>query len=239
MAPTTLFPGAPPAVTPRQIFESRYRDLPPEARAHAAGTVADPDLSALCFDPVPAVIRSLLSNPNTGLTHARLIAAHHANPLGLQIVATRLTFMRDREVQRQLLRNIQTPETVVRNMFGSRPLIEVYRFTRNPDIPDRHRETARGALKRRFVTAPPEERVELIVATEGRSLASLPGQPLDGATTGLLMLRGPLPLMLIENLARWPGTPTRLIAHLLKQPAVGQFPALKQTILRHPRYRPG
>jgi hypothetical protein len=236
MAPTSVIPEISPAATHRQLFESRYRALAPDARANAAATVSDPDLCALCFDVVPAVIRSVLSNPNTSLTHARLIAAHHPNPLGLQIIAAKLTFMRDREVQRLLLRNIHTPESVVRNMFGSRPLLDIYRFTRNHDVPDRHRDTARGAMKRKFQTAAADERVQLIVATEGRSLASLPGLPLDGATVGLIMLRGPLPFLLIENLARFSGTPPKLIRHLLKQPAVGQFPSLKQALLRHPNY---
>jgi hypothetical protein len=237
MAPTTVLPEALPGATHRQIFESRYRELPPNVRAHAAATLPDPDLSALCFDPVPGVIRSILSNPNTRLAHARLIAAHHANPLGLHIVAARVTYMRDREVQRLLLRNIQTPEPVVRRLFGSRTLVEIYRFTCSHDAPDRHRETARGALQRRFATAPADERAQLIIVTEGRSLPSLPGLALDGETAGLLMLRGQLPLLLVENLARWPGTPPKLVAHLLRQPVVGQYPALKQTILRHPRFQ--
>jgi hypothetical protein len=236
MPTSTAPPQLSPAATHRQIFEARYRPLSPDERAHAGATASDPELSALCFDPVPGVIRSILSNPNTGLVHARLIAAHHANPLGLQIVAARLTYMRDQEVRRLLLRNIHTPESVVRNMFGSRSLLDIFRFTHNHDVPDRHRETARGALRRRFTTSPPEERTQLIVVTEGRALAALPGLALDGASTGMLMLRGPMPVLLVENLARWPGTPSKLITHLLKQPAVGQNPSLKHILLRHPHY---
>lgn len=238
MAPVSTEPECPPTTTHRELFATKYHALPQDVRAVAAGIVSDPDLSALCFDPVPAVIRSILDNPLAGLGHARLVAAHHANPIGLQAVAGRSSFAQDREVQRLLLRNNQTPETVVRSLFSSRPLTEVFRFTQSHDFPQRHRETARVTVKRRFSTAAPEERVELIFATEGRAISALPNLVLDGPTVVLLCARGPFPMLLIENLARWPGTPPKLIAHLLKQAAVGQSPSLKQSLLRHPNYRP-
>ena len=225
---------APPAVSHRQIFETCYRALPQDERAQAAGTASDPDLSALCFDPAPAVIRGVLDNPRAALLHARLIAAHHANPVGLQAVAARVSFAQDREVQRLLLRNIQTPETVVRSLFSGRQLTDIFRFSRSHDCPDRHRETARRTLKHRFSTATSEERVDLIVTSEGRALTALSSVPLDGRSVALLCLRGTFSVLLIENLARWPATPPKLVAHLLRQPAVSQYPSLKQSILRHP-----
>ncbi|HEY0283544.1 MAG TPA: hypothetical protein VGC27_13080 [Rhizomicrobium sp.] len=234
MATAPIAPETAPAGSHRRIFESRYRALPQEAREQTAATASEPDLSALCYDPVPAVIRGILDNPLAGLAHARLIAAHHPNPIGLQAVAARLVFAQDREVQRLFLRNIQTPVSVVRSVFGSRRLTDIFNFSRSHDLPDRHRETARATLKQRFLTAPPEERADLIVATEGRTLTMLSGLPLDGPTVSLLCARGTLSMPLIENLARWPATPPKLIVHLLKQPLVGQFPALKQAVRRHP-----
>ncbi len=237
MSPTTGALEAAPAISHRQIFESRYRGLPQDQRAHAARTVSDPDLSALCFDPMPAVIRNLLDNPSAGLLHARLICAHHPHPLGLEAIAARVSFTQDREVQRLLLRNVQTPDTVVRSLFAFRQLTEVYRFSRSHDFPERHRESALRTLRRRIATATPDERVELITTTEGRALAALPGLVLDGRTVALLCLRGALSMQLIENLARWPASPPKLLEYLLKQPLVGQYPTLKQAILRHPHYR--
>jgi hypothetical protein len=222
------------SVSLRQLFESRYRELAQDARAHAAGTLPDPDLSALCFDPLPAVIREVLSNPKTGLLHVRLIAAHHTNAIGLQGIATHHAFLMDPEVQRLLLRNIQTPDSMVRNFFASRRLSDIFRFTTSHDLPDRHRDTARDSLRRRYATARPEERVDLLVITEGRTLAAFPGLGLDGGTVALLCARGPLSVALIENLARWPGTPPKLVAHLLKQPLLRQYPSLKQAVRRHP-----
>jgi len=223
-----------PAGSHRQLFATRYRETAQDVRVHAASTVPDPDLSALCFDPLPVVIRGVLTNPHAGLPHVRLIAAHHANAIGLQAIATRQSFLQDPEVQRLLLRNIQTPDSMVRNLFGSRRLSDIFKFTTSHDLPDRHRETARESLRRRYATARPEERVDLIVMTEGRTLAAFPGLGLDGATVALLCARGPLSVALIENLARWPGTPPKLVAHLLKQPLLRQYPSLKQAVRRHP-----
>jgi len=222
------------AATHRQLFESRFHPRPEDERAARAATADDPDLSALCFDPVPAVIHRVLENPRTGLAHARLIAAHHRNPVGLTALAARVAFTGDREVQRLLLRNTQSPETVVKRLLASRRLAEVYESCLSHELPERHRLTARSVLRGRFAAAPPEERVDLIVSTDGRALASLTGQALDGRSVALLCARTLSSTLLIENLARWPATPPTLVGHLLKQPLVRQAPTLKQLLRRHP-----
>jgi hypothetical protein len=224
----------PPGATHRQLFETRLHPRPEDERAHLAAVAADPELSALCFDPVPAVIHRVLENPRTGLAHARLIAAHHRNPVGLEALAARSAFLADREVQRLLLRNIQCPETVVRRLLGPRPLPQIHDTCQSHDLPERHRHTARGILRGRFATAPPDERVHLILATEGRVLGMLSGLALDGRSAALLCRRTFTSALLVENLACWPATPPPLIAHLLKQPLVRQSPTLKLLLRRHP-----
>jgi hypothetical protein len=110
-------PGVEPGeATHRQHFESRLHPRPQEERERLAAGAEDPELSALCFDPLPAVIQRVLENPRTGLAHARLIAAHHRNPVGLEALAARVSIMADHDVQRLLLRNSQSPETVVRRL---------------------------------------------------------------------------------------------------------------------------
>jgi hypothetical protein len=89
-------------------------------------------------------------------------------------------------------------------------------------------------LRERFAKGSPEERVELIVITEGRALASLTGLSLDGRTIALLCARPPASTLLIENLARWPASPPVLLAHLLQQPMVQRSPQLRAAIKRHP-----
>jgi hypothetical protein len=231
-------PGAPelePAeATHRQLFETRLRPRSEEERQRLAPVAEEPELSALCFDPVPAVIHRLLENPRTGLSQARLIAANHRNPVGLEALASRTAFLGDREVQRLLLRNNQCPETVPRRLFASRPLLQVYESCHSHDLPERHRQTARGVLRSRFSTASPDERVQLIVTTEGRVLGMLSGLTLDGRSVALLCARGLTSPRLVENLASWSATPPPLIAHLLNQPLVRQSPALKALLRRHP-----
>jgi hypothetical protein len=224
----------PAEATQRQLFETRLRARSEEERQRLAPVAEEPELSALCFDPVPAVIHRLLENPRTGLAHARLIAANHRNPVGLEALASRMAFLGDREVQRLLLRNNQCPETVPRKLFAARPLLQVHEACHSHELPERHRQTARGVLRTRFSTASPDERVQLIVVTEGRVLGTLSGLTLDGRTVALLCARGLTSARLVENLASWSATPPPLIAHLLKQPLVRQSPALKALLRRHP-----
>ena len=225
---------APPETTHRQLFETRFHPRPEDERADLATNAEDPDLSALCFDPVPAVIHRVLQNQRTGLAHARLIAAHHRNPVGLEAVAARSAFLSDREVQRLLLRNSQSPETVVRRLLASRPLPQIYVSCQSHELPERHRTTARGVLRSQFAAASPDERVHLILTTEGRALGTLSGLTLDGRTVALLCARPLSSPLLVENLASWPATPPTLIAHLLKQPLVRQSATLTLRLRRHP-----
>ena len=224
----------PPETTHRQLFESRFHPRPEDERARLATAAEDPDLSALCFDPVPAVILRVLENPRTGLAHARLIAAHHRNPVGLEALAARSAFLGDREVQRLLLRNNQSPETIVRRLLAARTLPQIFESCQSHDLPERHRHTARIVLRSRFAGASPDERVHLILTTEGRALGTLSGLALDGRSVALLCARGPTSALLAENLACWPASPPALIAHLLKQTLVRQSPTLKLLLRRHP-----
>jgi hypothetical protein len=224
----------PSGATHRQLFESRLHPRSEDERQRLASVAEEPELSALCFDPVPAVIHRVLENPRTGLAHARLIAANHRNPLGLEALAARSAFLGDREVQRLLLRNNQSPETLVRRLLASRPLPQIFESCQSHDLPERHRHTARGVLRGRFSGASPDERVHLILTTEGRALGMLSGLALDGRSVALLCAHAATSALLIENLARWPAAPPALIAYLLKQPLVRQSPALKLLLSRHP-----
>jgi hypothetical protein len=234
-----LPPGGGPGVereeaTHRQFFETRLHPRSEDERARLAAVAEEPDLSALCFDPVPAVIHRVLENPRAGLVHARLIAAHHRNPVGLEALAARPAFLGDREVQRLLLRNIQSSEALVRRLLAARRLLQIYECCQSHDLPERHRQTARSVLKVRFTAASPEERVDLILTTEGRVLGTLSGLALDGRSVALICGRGVRSTLVVENLARWPATPPPLVAYLLRHPLVRQAPALKLLLDRHP-----
>jgi hypothetical protein len=234
---TPARPAAPPdaaSATHRELFERTLRGLEPDARVALAATATEPELSALCFDPVPEVVTRVLENAHAGLAHARLIAAWHPNPVGLEALGRRGDLVRDGEVQRLLLRNNQTPTHLVRQVLTPRRLHDVYNVAQSHEVAERHRSTAREVLRTRFATASPEERVELILTTEGRVLATLSGLSLDGKSAALLSARTLSSTLLLENLARWPATPPNLVAHLLQQPLVRRMPNLLAALKRHP-----
>jgi hypothetical protein len=154
--------------------------------------------------------------------------------VGLEALGRRGELFRDGEVQRLLLRNVQTPTHLVRQMLGPRRLHDVYNVAQSHEAGERHRATAREVLRTRFATASPEERVELILTTEGRVLATLSGLSLDGKSAALLCARTLSSTLLLENLARWPATPPNLVGHLLQQPLVRRMPNLQAAFKRHP-----
>ena len=224
--------------THRELFERTLHGLEVDARAALAAAADEPQLSALCFDPVPEVVSRVLENPRAGLAQARLIAAWHPNPVGLEALGRRAELVRDGEVQRLLLRNNQTPVHLVRQMLNPRRLHDVYNVAQSHEAAERHRATAREVLRTRFSTASPEERVELILTTEGRVLALLSGLSLDGKSAALLSSRTLGSTLLVENLARWPATPPSLVGHLLQQPMVRRMPMLQAALRRHPNCPP-
>ena len=231
--------GRPPAdATHRQLFETKLHPLREDERVMLASTVGEPELSALCFDPTPRVIRALLENPRMGLAHARLVAAHHGNAAGLEALGEKAHLLQDAEVQRLLLRNQQTPAPLLQRLLSRRRLAEVYQATQSRELPERNRRTAMEVLRRRFAETTSEERVELILRTEGRALAALAGLSLDGKAAALLCARTLSSLVLLENLARWPATPPAVIAHLLRQPMVLRMPQLRTLLKRHPNCPP-
>ena len=208
--------------------------MPEEARVAAAASAAEPELSAFCFDPVPRVVRAVLDNPRAGLPHARLIAAHHGNAVGLDAVGEKPMMAQDAEVQRLLLRNPQTAVPLLQRLMSRKRLTDVYNATQSRELPERNRTSAMQTLRRRFTEVSAEERIELIIRTEGRALGALSGLTLDGRTAALLCARTFTSMMIVENLARWPATPPPVIQHLLKQPLLRQMPQLRAMLKRHP-----
>ncbi len=218
----------------RRLFERKLHPLPADERARLARAAEEPELLAFCFDPVPAVIQSLLENTRIGLAHARLIARHHLNPVGLEALCGRAAFSSDAGVRRWLVRNPQLPGGLFRRLWSGRRLMEQFKVSADRDVPEATRRTAREVMRTRFNTAPAEERVELILNTEGRVLTSLVGLAVDGKTAALLCGRTFRSPMLIQNIARWSAAPPVLIAHLIKQEAVRRQPQLRQLLQRHP-----
>jgi hypothetical protein len=226
--------AAVPVGVHRQVYENFLRQFAPGERAAQARAAEEPDLSAFCFDPLPAVIHALVENPRFGLPQARLVAAHHGTPSGLEALVARAAFAADAGVRRALLRNPQLSGALMRRLYGGRRLLEQQKLVDSHDLPEQTRRFARELLRARFATAEAEERVEVILKTEGRCLGSLAGLPVDGKTAALLCGRTYTSPLLVQNISRWAACPPALIAHLLKQELVRRSAALKQLLRRHP-----
>jgi len=218
----------------RRVYETRFRNLETGERQDSALHVTGAELFALCFDPAPEVIAALLDNSHFGLDHARVVALHHKNPAGLEILARRAQLLRDSHVQRRLLQNLQTPESVLDRVLRVKRLLDVYRLSIDRELPERNRLKVRARLRPCFANAEAEERATLIIKTEGRCLLGLSGCTFDARTTQILCNQSFLSTLFIQNLARFPATPPMLLQKLLRSPVVQRQPQLRHLLLRHP-----
>lgn len=218
----------------RGLFERELRPLDEDARVGMARHVEHDRLQALCYDPSPKVISALLENQRFGLEQARLVATHHRTGAGLDALGRRSQFVRDRQVQRMLFRNAQTPQSLLARVLQSYRLAEIYRLTSSRESTDRVRSESKKRFRKKFPQSSAEERVQLILKTEGRCLPMLVGIALGGRAAALLCRRPLSSTLLIRNLARWPSTPPPVLQHMARQPAVKRSPVLRNEILRHP-----
>ena len=218
----------------RQLFEQHLHARALDQRVAHARVAAEPDLSAFCFDPTAEVIRAVLENPRVGVPHAHLIATHHRTAAGLEALSSRLAFMNDPGVRRALLQNPLLPPPLFRRLWSPKRLLEQFLVATSHDSPEQIRAMARDLLRTSFNQRPGEERVELILTTEGRCLAGMAGLTLDSHATALLCRRTYSSSLLIQNLARWSAAPPALIAHLRRQEVVKRNGVLRQLLERHP-----
>jgi len=220
----------------RKLYETKLSRLDADARVAIATNagVGAPELFALAFDKDPAVSKVLFENIHFIQEHARFASFHHMTSSGIDRLSMRNELMKDPMVQRRLLRNAHTAELVVRRILGPKRLIDVYKITNDRDVPDRQRMVARGALRQKFQTADPEDRLQLIWNTEGRCLTLLSGCPIDSKTTALFCARPVVSLMMVQNFSKFGATPPGIIAHFLKQNLVRRQVGIRNMLLKHP-----
>lgn len=218
----------------RKLYQSELSKLPKDQRQQMALTASGEKLFAFCLDTHPGVIKSVLENHRCALAQARLIAQHHGTGLGLDHLGARSQYVRDRTVQRLLLRNAQASEPLLRKILGTRPLKELYKTNMSRELTEGAQRTARRMIRKKFNQAPAEEKIGLLFSTDGRCLTLLTGVPFDQKTTALLCRRTFNSNLLISNLARHAATPPQVIRHLARQQLVKRTPQLKKLLLQHP-----
>lgn len=218
----------------RQVYETELRKLSVDQRVALARTADEGTLCALCFDPSPKVVLAVLRHEDAGLRQARLVAEHHRSGAGLDALGRNAAFLRDTQTFRLLLRNPQLSDRLLLRILRPKRMEEIYRLCGTRDASERARRQIRKQLREAFPTGSAEERVQLILRTEGRCLRLLVGLPLGSRATALLCRRPMVSTLLIRNLAAWPSTPPAVLTHLARQPIVRRNPSLRNAILRHP-----
>jgi hypothetical protein len=216
------------------LYAREFHPLALEERILRAREATPAELSALCFDPSPRVIAAVLASPRTGLAQARLIARHHRDASGLERLVATPAFAADAAVRLELLKNPQLQAPVLRRLWGQRRALELWKSSTSREATEQARHTLKELFRARFQAGEAEERVEVIVKSDGRCLPSLPTSPLDGRTVALLCTRSYTSTLLVQHLARWGATPPALLAHLLRQALVRQNRALRLLVLQHP-----
>jgi hypothetical protein len=220
--------------THRQLFETKLKPLDKNERVAMAPLAQDPELSALCFDPLAEVIIALLNNSRFGMTHARLVARHHHASAGLEKLCASSAFAADMGVRRALLQNPQLTAALYRRLWQNKRLLDQFKVAISREVTELTRRNARDVMRSRWAATQADERVELIIKTEGRCLQMLIGLPVDGKTSAMLCGRTYSSTTLVQNIARWSPAPPALIAHLLKQDLVRRSPTLRTLLQRHP-----
>jgi hypothetical protein len=218
----------------RKLFETELHPLERDIRVEMARTATGAKLCAFCFDPDPGVIKSILENTKVGFEHARLIANHHRNPVGIDALARRSQLIRDRQVQRFLLRNNQCPEAVLKKILANKPLMQLWQLNVSRENSDRAKRVVRQSFRKKWQATSADDRVGLLFKTEGRCLNALIGLGFEGRTVSMLCGRTFNSTILIQNILRFSSTPPLLIQHLFKQNSVRRSPMLKKLILQHP-----
>lgn len=218
----------------RKVYETRWHALPVDQRVIGARAARGADLLALCFDADPRVIAAILENPTCGLDHVRLIAFYHRTGTGLEIVARRQDWLRDAFVERRLLRNPMIGDVVLGRVMGPKRLFPTYKIAIDRDVPDLTRGKCRGLIRKKWQTAPPDERADLLRRTDGRCLTYMTGCTFDAKTTGILCGRPIHSVMFAQSVAKFGASPPALLAHLMRQPFVRKNAPLKKMLLAHP-----
>lgn len=218
----------------RQLYQSKFFAIPVDARIAAAKTSSGAELMALCFDADPKVIGAILENPMQGLAHARMIAQYHRTGVGLEMLTRRMEYLKDMQTERRLLKNPQAGDQVIGRIMNPKRVFPTYKVAIDRDVPELTRVKARGFLRKKFQSAPSEDRADLVIRTEARCLILMTGCTFDARTTQILCGRPYNSVLFIQNLAKFSATPPGLLLHLYKQPFVRKNPLLKKLLLQHP-----
>ncbi|MBT3180899.1 MAG: hypothetical protein HN337_00150, partial [Deltaproteobacteria bacterium] len=184
----------------RELYQRHFRELSVHERVAAAISSSGDTLVALCFDPTIEVVRAVLSNSQSGLPHARLIATHHHTAAGLDLLTHNRSYATDTAVRSALLKNTVTPRYVFDRILQSSSLQQLFGICRGREATHMGKTFAREKFRKKFETSSPEERANFIIRNEGRCLQYLIGIHLGRPTFNILCTHNYTSEVLILNL---------------------------------------
>ncbi len=203
LRPAEAVAAVAPVVAALPLEPKAVKNLSEAERVRA---VIDADESALvkfCNDSSPAVIHAIVRNPRFNQRHARLIAEHHQSTQGLGALFDNGTITADPSVRAALLQNSVMNEPLLRRLLSHLSLQALYSLsTRTNEMTEQAKREVLALLKQKFQAATPDEKVRILVSTEGRCLDKLTGVTLGNDVQRALMLVPQFSAMLAETLSR-------------------------------------
>jgi hypothetical protein len=239
-APLDVIPEASEDVRRRKLvqFKKLYKaiatEMNQEQRIAAAGKSDGDELCALCFDQRPEVVAAVMNNPHSSVIQGRLIAAQHKNPVILARLAEHPRFGIDSTLRRYLLGNKRGADSLYQSLFELMSLGEVAELCWGGEITERAKRTGMKTLRKLYQRAKAEERLDLIVNSDGACLTGPGALNLDTKTAALLCKADLASPDLVHNLASCCSTPTNLVTHLSRLPQVRSSAPLRNLLQQHP-----
>jgi len=230
---------SPPAYLPsdmenyRELYRQHFQGLGLDVRISRAQKERGAMLSALCLDRNPAIIREIMGNQNVTVKQAQIIARYHTTTIGLSALGKKNSFLFDHQLRRYLTRSQHAPVLLLRRAIEKLSMVQCFSLGLSREVTDKAKRQSRETLRILFSQAPQDERVQLILRTEGRCLKTLNGLTLGGKTIALLCRKSQFSSILIRNLCSFSGLTPMLIRHLFRQTIVRSNFGLKKLLLRH------
>ena len=216
-----------------RVYEQKIRGLSLAMKILLAQTASGDELSALCFEPNPKIIRIAIQNPSFGKRQAQLVAKHHHSGSGLEFLTSFPLLVSDAAVKSGLFKNSFSSEVVLRRCFGTLSLFDLNNLSAGHEATEKSTKLARLFLREKFDNSSPEQCADFIIRTEGRCLKYLTGVRINHETAKILSRHAFTSLLLVRNLLIFPGLPPEVLRGMTKSIFVWNHPEFRKRVLGH------
>lgn len=217
----------------RKTYEQKMRGLALAMKLYLAQTAGGDELSAICLDPNPEVIRAAIQNPHFSREQAQFVAKYHHSGSGLEFLTSFPLFVSDAAVKSGLFRNSFATEVTLRRCFEPLSLFAMNNLADGHEATEKAIKLARLALREKFDESSAEQCADFIIRTEGRCLKYLIGIKLKHETAKILSWHAHTSLLLVRNLLIFPGLPPEVLRGMTKSIFVWSHPEFRKRVLGH------